>query len=74
MDNKVESHYIHVENGGIDIDVGETEFGDYFIKMSTQYYGFPYGEFTLGALNTEQLLEISKFLAKVTAKLKLKGE
>ena len=72
MEDNTESLYIHVDNGGIDVEVGTSEYGDHFIKISTQYHAYPYGEFTSGALNTEQCTKMANFSANKATKLKLK--
>lgn len=70
--NQNEQEYIHVDNGGIEVSVGETEYGDYSVSFTTSYCGYPHVITTLNALTFEQLEHISKFLSKRVATIKLK--
>lgn len=64
--------YIHVDNGGIEVEVNESEYEDYILTFKTTYYGYPFTSASLSGLSFEQLEEISQFLSKEVAKIKLK--
>lgn len=72
MENKNYKKYIHIDNGGIQLEVDETEYGDYTISIETSYCGYPHTKISLVALPLEHLEEISTFLSKTSAKIKLK--
>lgn len=74
MENSVDSYkkYIHIDNGGIEIDIQHTEYQDFNIVLTTSYCGYPHLSSSLHGLNFDQLEEISKFLSNHVAKLKLK--